>query len=618
MKLIIAEKPSVGIEIARAVGASKRGEGHFEGGGYVVSWAAGHLVELKEPDEYKPEWAWKRQFTRAQLPMIPEKFELRVSKRGKVQFAILKKLMARNDITSLVNACDAGREGELIFDYIYRAAKCEKPVERLWTSAALTQDAIKREMKQLRPGEHFAGLRMAARARAAADWLIGMNGTRAVTMSQRGALYTVGRVQTPVLAFIVAREKEIQAFVPEAYTVVQATFRTPRGDAFVARHEFARHESTGHESARGADERGSAASSGRTHMIRDPRHVAHVIESLKSRSFAVVDLSESKKAEKPPLLHDLTSLQREANRLLGFSAEKTLQVAQALYEKHKVITYPRTDSKHLPQDMRRELPSALRAMAAGGFPKEFVDLSLARVEERRERVFDDAKVSDHHALVPTSKVPSGLNADEARIYRLIASRLLAAFQDDLLVALTDVVVGAEGTENRFYARGKVVLQEGWTKVIPAPEGDKDTSLPRLAKSEELVTVKYEAKQDMTKPPKRFTEADLLSLMENAGNKLEAQSKAILRGRGIGTPATRASIIQGLIRRTYVVAQGKTLAPTDLGMKLIEVVRFDALKSPELTAQWERDLASIETGAVSAAQFNRKLVEMTHALTKVLS
>jgi DNA topoisomerase-3 len=601
MKLIIAEKPSVGVEIARAVGSTTRGDGFFEGGGYVVSWAAGHLVELAEPDEYKPEWAWKTGFTHAQLPMIPEKFELRVSKRGKAQFSILKKLMARKDVTSLVNACDAGREGELIFDYIYRAAGCKKPVERLWTSAALTQDAIKREMKNLRPGEQFAGLRMAARARAAADWLVGMNGTRAVTMSQRGGLFTVGRVQTPVLAFIVSREKEIQAFVPEAFTAIHATFRTPRGEDFSARYEFPVKR-----------EDGQAA---RTHQVRDPKQVEDVLQALKSHRYGVAELVESRKTDRPPFLYDLTSLQRDANRLFGFSADKTLQVAQALYEKHKAITYPRTDSKHLPQEMRSELPAALRALEAAGLSKEFVSLALARLGEKRERVFDDAKVSDHHALIPTSKPPSALGPDEARVYRLIGSRLLAAFHDDFVVAVTDVTVGAEGALHRFYAKGKVVLQEGWTKVLPPPETDKETSLPRVSKGEALSVVKHEAKKDVTKPPKRYTEADLLALMENAGNKLEGESKAILRGRGIGTPATRASIIQGLVRRTYIEPQGKTLAPTELGMKLIEVVRFDALKSPELTAQWEHDLAAIEGGAMSAAQFNRKLIEMTRALTK---
>ncbi|MCA2958773.1 MAG: DNA topoisomerase 3 [Silvanigrellales bacterium] len=607
MKLIIAEKPSVGIEIARAVGALARKSGYFEGGGYVVSWAAGHLVELQEPDLYKPEWAWKRDFSRAQLPMIPNKFELRVSKRGTAQFSVLKNLMHRTDVASLVNACDAGREGELIFDYIYRAAKCEKPFERLWTSAALTQEAIKREMQSLRPGELFAGLRMAARARAAADWLVGMNGTRAVTMSQRGALYTVGRVQTPVLAFIVEREKEIRAFIPETFTSLHALFLTPRNEEFAARYEF----------ARGPEETRNGGASARTHQIRDSTQAEEVVWALKSRQFAVAELFETKKTERPPFLYDLTSLQRDANRLYSFSADKTLQLAQALYEKHKAITYPRTDSKHLPHEMRRELPAALTALGVAGLPKDFVETALSRVGEQRERIFDDAKVSDHHALIPTSRAPTGLGADEARIYRLVAMRLLAAFQDDFVVAVTDAVVAAEGTEHRFYAKGKVVLQAGWTKVIPSPDSDKDVSLPRIAKSEPLAVMKFEAKQDMTKPPKRFTEADLLSLMENAGNKLETESKAILKGRGIGTPATRASILQGLIRREYVVAHGKALAPTDLGMKLIEVVRFDALKSPELTAQWERDLASIESGTMTAAQFNRKLVEMTHALTRAL-
>jgi len=606
MKLIIAEKPSVGVEIARAVGAAKRGDGFFEGDGFVVSWAAGHLVELAQPDEYKPEWAWKRGFTRDRLPMIPEKFELKVSARGKAQFSILKKLMARKDVASLVNACDAGREGELIFDYIYRAAQCSKPVERLWTSAALTQDAIKREMKNLCPAEKFAGLRMAARARAAADWLVGMNGTRAVTMSQRGDLYTVGRVQTPVLAFIVAREKEIRAFVPDAFTSILARFRTPQGEEFAARYEF----------ARGCEETASGGPA-RTHQIRNATQIEDVLAALKSRRFSVADLVESKRTERPPLLYDLTSLQRDANRLFGFSADKTLQIAQTLYEKHKATTYPRTDSKYLPQEMRRELPASLHALKAAGLPKDLVDLAFARIEEKRERVFDDEKVSDHHALIPTSKAPGGLGADEARVYRLIALRLLAAFHDDLVTAVTDVTVAADGTSHRFYAKGKVLIQAGWTSAISPPDETKDVSLPSVAKGELLEASKFEAKKDMTKPPKRYTEADLLSLMENAGNKLEAESKAILRGRGIGTPATRASIIQGLIRRTYVVAQGKVLAPTDLGMKLIDVVRFEALKSPELTAQWERDLAAIETGAVTAAQFNRKLVEMAHALTQAL-
>jgi len=462
-------------------------------------------------------------------------------------------------------------------------------------------------MKRLRPAEEFAGLRMAARARAAADWLVGMNGTRAVTMSQRGALYTVGRVQTPVLAFIVAREKEIRAFVPEPFTAIQATCRTPRGEEFNARYEFARRPEE-------APREGVPA---RTHQIRDAKQVESVLAALKTRKFSVAGHSESKKAERPPLLYDLTSLQRDANRLFGFSADRTLQIAQALYEKHKAITYPRTDSKHLPQEMRHELPASIHALEAGGLPREFAQHALARLGERRERVFDDSKVSDHHALIPTARAPGGLGPDEARIYRLIGLRLLAAFYDDLITAVTDVTVAAEGTDHRFYAKGKVVLQPGWSTVIPPPDEAKDVSLPALKQSEALSVAKHEAKKDMTKPPKRYTEADLLSLMENAGNKLDSENKAVLRGRGIGTPATRASIIQGLIRRTYVEAQGKALAPTELGMKLIEVVRFDALKSPELTAQWERDLAAIETGSVTAAQFNRKLIEMAHTLAATL-
>jgi len=589
-KLVVAEKPSVGNEIARALGLATRGNGYFEGKGFVVTWAAGHLVELKEPSEYRPEWAWTRAFSWNELPMIPVKFELKVSTRGRAQFAIIAALMARTDVVSLVNACDAGREGELIFDYIYRAARCEKPVERLWTSAALTQAAIQREMKNLRPGAQFEGLRMAARARAAADWLVGMNGTRAVTMSQRGALYTVGRVQTPVLGFLVTREKEIQAFVPEAFVTITGVFQTPRGDAFSARYEF------------------TPPGGARTHQIKEAAHAAAVQDALKHERFFVESLAEEKKVERPPLLYDLTSLQRDANKRFGYSAEKTLKIAQALYEKHKALTYPRSDSKHLPAEMRAELPAALDALAAAGFPAEFVGLARGRLHEKRERVFDDAKVSDHHALIPTAHVPRALGAEEERIYRLVGNRLLASFHDDFVVNVTDVVVRTGRSGHGFHAKGKVVVHAGWTSVSAPAEADRDESLPPLVKGEPLALKKHDAKQDATKPPKRHTEADLLALMENAGNKLTGESKTILKGRGIGTPATRASILQGLLRRQYAEMQGKTLAPTDLGMRLIEVLRADALKSPELTAKWELELARIESGEGSALAFSKHLKE----------
>lgn len=608
MKLIIAEKPSVGMEIARALGCHTRIEGALMGGGFLVSWAAGHLVELQSPEEYDCGWTWKNA-SWTTLPMIPTQYALKVSDSGKRQFAILSKLLARADVTSVINACDAGREGELIFDYIYRCAGSKLPIERLWTSAALTQEAILREFQRLKPGQDFMGLRYAARARAAADWLVGMNGTRAVTLAAKGTLFTIGRVQTPTLAFLVAREKQIRTFVPEPFTTILVQFEPHGAVSFVARYET------------------TIEGGQRFHQIKDTGVAQEIVAAITHplAVFAVSDVTERKKTDKPPLLFNLTTLQKDANRAFGFSAERTLSIAQSLYERHKAISYPRTDSRHLPEDMRGELEPSFEALEAQGYPKEAIERARKRRTQSNNRIFDDAKVTDHHALLPTRVVPKALSADEARIYKMIALRLIVVFQDDLITSVTDVAVALKGSSHRFFAQGKVVLQPGWTRLEKPIVVDnnhkqeknfkddkhdgeeKIQTLPRVDKGESVLMVGHVAKQDVTKPPKRYTEADLLALMENAGNRLdETSEREVLRGRGIGTSATRANIIQALIKRDYVALQGKILEPTEKAMVLIENFRAEALKSASMTAQWEVDLVAMERGELRPAVFAEKL------------
>lgn len=624
MQLVIAEKPSVARDLARVLAVRSAGKACFEGKDRVITWCIGHLVELDEPAAYDGRWkAWRMDT----LPMVPAEFKLRAVPGTRDQLRTVCGLLREARFTEVVNACDAGREGELIFRYVYQLAGSRLPIRRLWISS-LTDEAIRAGFAALRAGRDFEALADAARCRSEADWLVGLNATRAVTIrhraGERSTLFSIGRVQTPTLAILVEREKQIRAFVPRDYWLLKAELATAGGARFPATFTLGKQSRFGAravaESVRDRDRaHGDAA---------DP--VGPVIESCK----------QSKLREPPPLLFDLTSLQRTANKRLGLSAKATLEAAQALYERHKVLTYPRTDSRHLPHDMMKEMERVVTGVGKIAGYGEFAAAVLAEPGRPGKRVFDDAKVSDHHAIIPTGKPldPATLGRDEGRIFDLVVRRFLGVFYPDAEFAQTEVVVRvgpdatvapplpAEATDlvtvpplpDRYVARGRVRLVAGWQAVAGFGEddptggkskrkGEEDddaatATLPPLAEGERLSGT-FDTVAKKTKPPSRHTEATLLAAMENAGKLVEDEElRAAMKDGGLGTPATRAAIIETLLKRAYVVREGKHLVPTPMGMGLLEALPVPSLASPELTGTWEARLARIARGQEARGAF----------------
>ncbi|MDX1978962.1 MAG: DNA topoisomerase 3 [Bryobacteraceae bacterium] len=586
---IVAEKPSVARDIARVVGAKKQGEGYIHGPGYVVTWAIGHLANLAQPHEIKPEWkSWRRE----SLPMLPVQWPLVVHARTRDQFEVVRKILNSPKIDRVVCATDAGREGELIFRYIYEAAGSSKPVSRLWISS-LTPDAIRAGLDSMKDWSEYDSLADAARGRSRADWLVGMNLSRAYTLAL-GEQFSVGRVQTPTLAMVVERELEIRAFVPEDYIEVVATF-SPRA---------------------GAEYKGTWFRLGKESPQSSTRLPADGAESeqIVARALTGQARIESIKAETqrmaPPLLYDLTELQRHANRLYGFSAQKTLDVAQSLYEKYKLISYPRTDSRHLSNEVARTLPRVVDAVR-GPYEKLLAPGTGERPLGRR--YVDDAKVTDHHAIIPTNVRADrdSLPSDEARLYDLICRRLLAAWHEDHIWSVTTVItiIVNPGFTDHYHSSGTAIQQVGW-KVLDVvtkkkeAEGDAGAqTLPSgLEQNQPQQVLDARALRKKTRPPKRFTEATLLTAMETAGKTLdEKELSDAMKETGLGTPATRASIIEILLKREYIERQGKSLAATDKGIHLIEVVHPE-VKSPAMTGQWEANLQRIHRGAAKLPPF----------------
>jgi len=595
VQLIVAEKPAVARDIARVLGVRPVGQHAFEGGGRVITWCIGHLVELDEPASYDARWkAWRLDT----LPMLPSEFRLRATKHAGAQRQAVARLLREPRFASVVNACDAGREGELIFRYVYQYARSRLPVQRLWISS-LTDEAIRRGFAALAPGARYEPLADAARSRSEADWLVGMNATRAVTVRGRAsgqtALWSIGRVQTPTLAMLVAREQAIRAFVPRPYWEVRGDFP---GFAAWWRH--------------GKHARLAAAALAGEVAERDGRERVAVVEKLRERTVR----------EPPPLLFDLTSLQRTANRRFGLSAERTLEIAQALYERHKLITYPRTDARHLSSDLVGELPELLRGLETVPAYAPFASALLARQPLRPgKRIVDDAKVHDHHAIIPTGKSPRNLAGDEARIFDLIARRFLAAFYPDAELAVTEawLRVGPATTPvppfgdaddeivevlpplpDRYLARGRVRRVVGWQEVIEIES--KDELLPALVEGQELAGT-YVPVAKHTKPPPRFTEATLLAAMESAGKQIDDEAlRLAMKDCGLGTPATRAAIIETLLDRKYIAREKQQLVPTALGCALIAALPVASLASPELTGAWEARLAKVARGEDTRAAF----------------
>lgn len=608
--LVVAEKPAVGRDLARVLGCKQKKEGFINGDEYVVSWCMGHLVTLCEPEDYDPRY---KKWSLQTLPIIPSEMKLKVVKGVKDQFNILEMLMNSTEISYIVCATDAGREGELIFRYVYHLAGCEKPFQRLWISS-MVDSAIKEGFRQLKPGNDFDDLYESARCRSEADWLVGINATRAYTVRQ-GGLLSVGRVQTPTLAILVNRQREIDNFISQDYWEIIASYENFHGFWF-----------------------DPEAGVSRTYQYEKAEEIAG---KVKGETGYITQIKEEAKKELPPQLYDLNELQRDANKKYGFSAKKTLSIAQDLYEKYKVITYPRTDSRYLTSDMESSLKNLIKKVGETGEelkPHADYIMSLSRLPITR-RIIDDKKVSDHHAIIPTGK-KAKLPADALKVYTLVALRLMAAFYPEYRYKVTTITVEVAG--EIFVSRGKIVQQEGWKEVYKEKEEnsgksnksrgaqkgeaqkedssedtakDEEQVLPHLNERDAVQVVDTEVHSKKTRPPTQYTEAGLLAAMENAGRFVEDEElKDHLKDRGLGTPATRASIIERLLTVGYVQRKRKKLVPTNKGMDLIKIVP-EQLKSPEMTGEWEQELNEIARGQSDPENFLEKIKEYTAYVVK---
>lgn len=578
--LVIAEKPSVARDIAKTLGVSGKNEGYLTGENYVVSWAIGHLVTLAEPEAYDVKY---KKWNFETLPILPDSMKLEAIKKTRSQLKVLHKLMHSREIDEIICATDSGREGELIFRYIYEITQCRKPFRRLWISS-MTETAIREGFAHLQDGSHYDLLYHSARCRAEADWLVGMNASRAYTI-RYGALLSIGRVQTPTLALIVEKQKEIDAFVPQDYFEVQADFEQYTG-FWIDEKENTR---------------------------LDLREKAEQIAArVKGQRGIVSQIVKEEKRQLPPLLYDLTELQRECNRKFGFSAKKTLDIAQSLYEKRKMITYPRTDSRYLSDDMVGKIKQTLgRLKDVPGFSPYAAEVLAKEKLPLSKRIIDNSKVTDHHAIIPTDirLRTDHLTPEENKVFSLVAARFLAVFYPAYVYESTKVYtkVGLD----TFLSKGKTVLQEGWQAVEKAllpetrknkTEKEEEQQLPSLTEQQPVVAKRTKVLDKKTKAPPPYTESTLLSAMENAGRFVEDEElKEQMKDSGLGTPATRAAIIERLLSVGYIMRKGKTLVPTEKGQKLIAVVP-EELRSPQTTGKWEKGLSSIAKGKMTEERF----------------
>lgn len=594
VRLIVAEKPSVARDIAKVVGANERRSGFLASKSDWVTWCVGHLVELVEPHEYAARFkSWRFD----DLPILPREFKLRPIAQTEDQFRVLTRLLTAAEVDEVVNACDAGREGELIFRQVYQLAGSTKRVRRLWISA-LTDEAIGKGMANLSAGTDFDALGDAARSRAEADWLVGINATRALTLlgrrgSGRGDLLSVGRVQTPTLAMLVRREDEIEAFVPQPFWQVKALFETEVGERYLGLYTKAKVD-----------------------RFEDKAKAEAVLAEVAGGAGRVLKVTEKKHAEPPPLLFDLTELQKVCNRRFGFSAQQTLDLAQSLYETHKVLTYPRTDARYLSSDQKGELEPLIKKLAVGPYAP-FATGILGAGKLRLKRVINDAEVGDHPAIIPTGVLPgkNRLSADERRVFDLVIRRFLAAFMPDAEFARTRVETGVG--KHRFLSKGQVCMAPGWQAVEPPASkrsDDDEQSLPKLQKDQPVQVAEAKLHEGKTQPPKRYSEAALLGAMERAGRELEeAELRRAMKESGLGTPATRAGIIETLLRRGYVERQKKVLVPTPKGRQLVAAIPVDELLSPELTGRWEARLSKIAEGEEKRDGFMQDVAHLTKQL-----
>lgn len=605
--LVIAEKPSMGREIAKVLGAQNWSNNAASGNGYVVTYAIGHLVELCEPEQYDKSWiSWDKRL----LPMIPKKFMYRVSEGTKDQFQIVRDLLLCDDFTDVVNACDAGREGELIFRLIYEMSGATLPVKRLWISS-LTAEAIEEGFANLKPGSDYDGLLKAAKLRQISDWLIGLNATRAQTSVARetgsqSSVYSLGRVQTPTLSLVVFRDRDIDNFVAKSFYEVKAEFETPAKEKFAARL--------------------FDASSRHIKKLASEDEAKKLVSNLKSsgRNAQIASLSEKQVKTNSPLLFDLTLLQRTANEKFGLTAAKTLEIAQSLYEK-KLLTYPRTSSCYLSDDVARDAVNILNCFDGSDYA-QFADEIKSKEYVINPKKVNNAKVSDHHAIIPTGTRPdTNLGEHEKNIYDLVVRRFLAAFYPAAEDKRVDVIVSCAGAY--FAAKGTTQISVGWRaverEVKPESDADDDqAALPALEKDMSLSAADFELISKKTTPPKRFTEATLLQAMETAGKYIaDEELRDAMKAGGLGTPATRASIIEGLIKREYLSREKKTLRSTPRAREVVTRLEKcqSSLASAILTGEWEHALSRIERGDYSSDEFRSSVDKLTRqTVSEILS
>ncbi len=599
-KLVIAEKPSVATDIARALGKAKKEGDFYENDEFVIASAVGHLLELTVPEGLEPKrgkWDIKN------LPILPQEFELSpTDAKAETRFKLLRRLMKRSDVTAIINACDAGREGELIFRNLVKMAKVKKPVERLWLQS-MTSDAIRTAFRNLRTDQEMLPLADAAICRSESDWLVGINATRSMTWfnSKLGGfrLTTAGRVQTPTLAILVEREEKIRAFKPRPYFEVHGTFGVAGGEY----------------NGRWFDEgfKKKDDEDARAERIWE-RETADALVAKCSGKPGIITEEKKASTQAPPLLYDLTTLQREANSRFGLSARRTLQLAQALYEKHKVLTYPRTDSRYLPED---------NLATVQGIMGDFPEASLAQHATKalssgwvrpNKRIFNSAKVTDHNAIIPTGVAPKNLDEYEAKLFRLVSQRFIAVFFPAAQFEITTRITRVEGEP--FKTEGKVIKDPGWLAVYgkEAAKEEGPAQVVAVQPGEIATTEKVEVKENITKPPARLNEATLLSAMEGAGKLVDDEElREAMSARGLGTPATRASVIEGLVFQEYIARDGRDLIATPKGISLITGLRgigIDTLTRPEMTGNWEFKLKQMEAGELPRDEFMRQIRDLT--------
>lgn len=591
-QLVLAEKPSVARDIARVIGANRKANGYIEGDRYVVTWALGHLVTLADPELYDDKYkAWRLE----DLPMLPDKMKLVVIKQTAKQYKTVSSLMSRKDIDSLIIATDAGREGELVARWIMMKAHFKKPAFRLWISSQ-TDKAIKEGFASLKPAKQYDNLYYSAQARAEADWLVGLNVTRALTCKHNAQL-SAGRVQTPTLAMIVEREEEILKFKPSDYYTLQAVFK-----GFNATFR---------------DKSGNTRFSSR-------EYVEKIVKALTGREGVVASIERTAKKQNPPAAYDLTELQRDANKLYGYSAKQTLSYMQSLYEMHKVLTYPRTDSRYITKDVAATIPERLRSVSQGAYQK--TAMSLFRKPVNTKYIVNDAKVTDHHAIIPTEQSANfaKFTHEERNIYDLVVKRFLAVLSEPFEYDEVKLTINIGGES--FYAKGKVVKSEGWKALYGKSFGDdeeeeaenKAQNLPDLKKGAKLPVLNLKVGTGKTRPPARYTEATLLTAMENPSKQISDKNlKAVIQTTsGLGTPATRADIIEKLFDNFSIERVGKEIHPTAKGKQLIKIVPSD-LKSAELTAKWEQQLQNISRGTQDMKAFIGEMRKYASSLVKMV-